>query len=112
MLCSLYPQCLGWTWLCCLRLLKGTGPEEGWVSTKISGKDLVALLPEPVPADAVGPTSGVQHRWAVDIDAWSPAGLRWKSEDWAMRTKYMEFLLLLLAIWKAPSNVHQQERIQ
>uniref|UniRef100_A0A977TQI4 holo-[acyl-carrier-protein] synthase n=1 Tax=Amphidinium carterae TaxID=2961 RepID=A0A977TQI4_AMPCA len=56
------------------KLSKGSGPAEGWVSTKISGKTLVSLLPEPCAPDVVGPKSGYLHRWAVDIGSWNPAG--------------------------------------
>jgi len=56
------------------RLLVGTGPQEGWVSTKISGKDLLSLLPEKSSGEATGLDSAVCHRWAVDISTWSPAG--------------------------------------
>mmetsp|Transcript_89808 Transcript_89808/g.279452 ORF Transcript_89808/g.279452 Transcript_89808/m.279452 type:complete len:409 (-) Transcript_89808:36-1262(-) len=65
------------------KLVMGTGPEEGWVSTKVSGKELVILKGPPLagvcaPADpsrtVVGPGSGCRHRWAVNIDEWDPEG--------------------------------------
>jgi len=63
------------------RLISGTGPEEGWVSLSISGKDLLAkkaseqALSLPIATKgAVGPGSGFRHRWAIDIDKWMPDG--------------------------------------
>lgn len=73
------------------RRITGTGPEEGWVSVRISGKELLTQKEdkeaEEVPKESklvltlpiqhrevVGPSSGYTHRWAVNIDTWNPAG--------------------------------------
>eukprot|EP00420_Gonyaulax_spinifera_P024513 CAMPEP_0197905746 /NCGR_PEP_ID=MMETSP1439-20131203/61037_1 /TAXON_ID=66791 /ORGANISM="Gonyaulax spinifera, Strain CCMP409" /LENGTH=408 /DNA_ID=CAMNT_0043527041 /DNA_START=45 /DNA_END=1271 /DNA_ORIENTATION=- len=65
------------------KLLEGTGPQEGWVSIKVSGKDLLVAKGPPIegvsaPHDpartVVGPGSGCRHRWAVNIDEWDPEG--------------------------------------
>eukprot|EP00933_Yihiella_yeosuensis_P057243 TRINITY_DN5690_c0_g1_i1.p1 TRINITY_DN5690_c0_g1~~TRINITY_DN5690_c0_g1_i1.p1 ORF type:complete len:468 (+),score=90.51 TRINITY_DN5690_c0_g1_i1:46-1449(+) len=76
------------------RLISGTGPKEGWVSIKISGKELAApkvqssenLAEEPSKKASpvlpialkerkvVGPGSGYRHRWAVNIEDWKPLG--------------------------------------
>jgi len=66
------------------RLLSGTGPETGWVSLKVSGKDLLAPRGEEAPAaeagaadgqaPVVGPGAGYRLRLAVNIDEWTPEG--------------------------------------
>ncbi|CAE7205683.1 RABD2C [Symbiodinium sp. CCMP2592] len=72
------------------RRITGTGPEEGWVSVRISGKELLRRQDESdvTPSNSgkmalslpikhreiVGPSSGYRHRWAVNIDAWHPEG--------------------------------------
>ncbi|CAJ1377440.1 unnamed protein product [Effrenium voratum] len=72
------------------KCISGTGPEDGWVSIRISGKDLLVKEPghdgEPVKEaktalslpikhrEVVGPSSGYTHRWAVNIDSWKPLG--------------------------------------
>eukprot|EP00931_Biecheleriopsis_adriatica_P058118 TRINITY_DN34532_c0_g1_i2.p1 TRINITY_DN34532_c0_g1~~TRINITY_DN34532_c0_g1_i2.p1 ORF type:complete len:427 (+),score=89.17 TRINITY_DN34532_c0_g1_i2:106-1281(+) len=77
------------------RLLTGTGPKDGWVSVRISGKDLlkkqaseagsqVAISRPLAGGQVVGPSSGYRHRWAVNIDDWMPIG------DAVMRFKFFE----------------------
>jgi len=69
------------------RLVSGSGPKEGWVSTRVRGKEQLAnkalledaartvILPAPLPArQVVGLHSGYRHRWAVNIDHWRPSG--------------------------------------
>ncbi|CAK9067373.1 unnamed protein product [Durusdinium trenchii] len=77
------------------RRILGSGPEEGWVSVRISGKELLTkkeekeaeekpqeikaesklVLTLPVKSkEVVGPSSGYTHRWAINIDDWNPAG--------------------------------------
>mmetsp|Transcript_11238 Transcript_11238/g.19938 ORF Transcript_11238/g.19938 Transcript_11238/m.19938 type:complete len:415 (+) Transcript_11238:106-1350(+) len=66
------------------RLVVGEGPKDGWVSTKISGKELLSRKEEKaknvsIPAalqvrSVVGPHAGYRHRWAINIDNWRPSG--------------------------------------
>jgi len=65
------------------KLLTGWGPEKGWVSIQVSGKELLRRKAEPLaptppaePASRIisGPGSGMRHRWAVNIDEWMPEG--------------------------------------
>ncbi|CAE8588427.1 unnamed protein product [Polarella glacialis] len=66
------------------RLLSGSGPQEGWVSLRISGKDLLVqkaaaetelvLSPSLKDHRVTGPGSGYRHRWAVNTDEWCPEG--------------------------------------
>lgn len=64
------------------QLVSGTGPTDGWVSIKVSGKDLLALRPEVelvmepsgTPGVLAGPGAGYRHRWAVNIEDWHPRG--------------------------------------
>jgi len=68
------------------RLISGTGPPEGWVSLKVSGKELVVRKEEPSADSAgvqapdaqdrpvVGPGAGYRLRLAVNIHEWSPEG--------------------------------------
>ncbi|CAE7657715.1 Aasdhppt [Symbiodinium pilosum] len=71
------------------RRITGSGPEEGWVSVRTSGKQLLQrkddadteptgnkmALTLPIQhREVVGPSSGYRHRWAVNIDAWHPEG--------------------------------------